>query len=355
MRLRTSLLVAAAFVLAVFTVAATLLPHGVRDVDFDHHLSPQLAPALLVGRLAVLAAVIAAAWWVLRCALRPIGEVTRVAEAVLAGDRSRRVAVGFAGTEAAHLAGALNLILDQQQATEEQLRRFIADASHELRTPVAAIAGFTDLYRQGAIQPEQLADLMRRIGQEAARMRGLVEDLLLLARLDEGRPLDRAPVNPAALVADAILDASATHPSRTLRVVGPTNTDAYVLGDQARLRQVLAILVSNALTHTRGAVTITLDAAAGGPVVVVGDQGPGMDREAVARAFDRFWRGDVARERGGSGLGLAIAQAIVEAHGGTITLTSSLSSGTHVRVALPAASAGLQPAAGGHGGPARGR
>jgi two-component system OmpR family sensor kinase len=350
-KLRTSLIVAAWFVLAVFTVVATLLPHDVRAADFGH-LSPPLAAALLVGRLVVLAAVIAAGWWVLRLGLRPIAEVTRVAEAIVAGDRSRRVEVKVAGTEAAYLAGALNLMLDRQQATEDHLRRFIADASHELRTPVAAIAGFADLYRQGAIGAGQLDEVMRRIGQEASRMRGLVEDMLLLARLDEGRPLDRAPVDVGLLVADAVLDASASHPSRLVRVVGDAN--ARVIGDQARLRQVLAILVSNALTHTRGEVTIALQTGDDRVVLVVSDQGPGLDPEAVARVFDRFWRGDAARGRGGSGLGLAIARGIVQAHGGTITLTSSPSAGTQVRVVLPTAT-GPQRATGSQGGAVRGR
>ena len=185
-------------------------------------------------------------------------------------------------------------------------------------------------------------------------MRGLVEDMLLLARLDEGRPLDRAPVDIASLVADAVLDASASHPSRSLRVVG--DRTAHVIGDQARLRQVVAILVSNALTHTQGEVTIALQTGADRAVLVVSDQGPGLGPEAVAHVFDRFWRGDAARERGGTGLGLAIARSIVHAHGGTITLTSSPSRGTQVRVALPAAAQLQQAARGqGQGGSAGGR
>jgi len=346
-KLRTSLIMTAGFVLVVFTVASTLLPDDLRAADFGH-LSPELAAAILVGRLVVLAAVIAAGWWV----LRPLAEVTRIADAIVAGDRSRRVAVSVPGTEAAHLAQALNLMLDQQQATEDHLRRFIADASHELRTPVAAIAGFADLYPQGAIGAEQLDDVMRRIGQEASRMRRLVEDMLLLARLDEGRPLDRAPVDVASLIADAVLDASVSHPSRPLRVVGDANPT--VVGDEARLRQVLAILVTNALTHTNGEVTIALEAAGDQTVIEVSDEGPGLEPEALAHAFDRFWRGDAARERGGAGLGLPIAGGIVEAHGGTITLTSSPSTGTQVRVVLPTAE-GPRTAVGGRGRPVRGR
>lgn len=183
-------------------------------------------------------------------------------------------------------------------------------------------------------------------------MRRLVEDMLLLARLDEGRPLDRAPVDVASLIADAVLDASVSHPSRPLRVVGDANPT--VVGDEARLRQVLAILVTNALTHTNGEVTIALEAAGDQTVIEVSDEGPGLEPEALAHAFDRFWRGDAARERGGAGLGLPIAGGIVEAHGGTITLTSSPSTGTQVRVVLPTAE-GPRTAVGGRGRPVRGR
>ena len=154
----------------------------------------RLIAAIAIGGLVVLVTLAAAAWWLLRLGLRPIAEVTDVADAIARGDRSRRMREGGGETEAAHLAHAFNVMLDEQQAQEEQLRQFVADASHELRTPVAAIGGFVDLWRQGAITDDQIADVMRRIGQESVRMRGLVEDLLLLARLDEGRPLVLEPV-----------------------------------------------------------------------------------------------------------------------------------------------------------------
>ena len=201
-----------------------------------------------VAGLAVLVAMVAAGWWLVRLGLGPIAEMTAVADAIAAGDRSRRVSGGVSGTEAAHLASALNLMLDEQVAVEHKLRQFVADASHELRTPVAAISGFADLWREGGIDDRHLGEAMRRIGQESSRMRELVEDLLLLAHLDEGRALERSPVDLRQLLADATLDASATHPSRVVTVEAPL--PVIVNGDDARLRQVIANLVSNALIHT---------------------------------------------------------------------------------------------------------
>jgi two-component system OmpR family sensor kinase len=278
----------------------------------------------------------AAGWWLLRLGLRPIAEVTQVADAIAGGDRSRRVRGGAPGTEAHHLAQAFNVMLDEQAATEAKLRQFVADASHELRTPVAAIGGFADLWRQGAVDPDQLDDVMRRIGQESARMRGLVEDLLLLARLDQGRALALEPVDLAALAADAVLDASATHPSRQVSLHAPE--PVIVQGDEARLRQVLANLLSNALVHTDAATTVEVRAERHGDAALLGvsDDGPGMTPHAAARAFDRFWRADPsrARARTGAGLGLAIVRGIVAAHHGEVRLDTAPGEGTTVRVGL---------------------
>jgi two-component system OmpR family sensor kinase len=299
--------------------------------------------AILVAAAAVLAAMAAAGWWLLRLGLRPIAEVTQVADAIAGGDRSRRVRGGAPGTEAHHLARAFNVMLDEQAATEAKLRQFVADASHELRTPVAAIGGFADLWREGAVDPDQLDDVMRRIGQESARMRGLVEDLLLLARLDQGRELAVEPVDLAALAADAVLDASATHPSRQVSVYAPE--PVVVEGDEARLRQVLANLMSNALVHTDAETTVEVRAERRGDaaLLAVSDDGPGMSSDAAARAFDRFWRGDTARARAGAGLGLAIVRGIVAAHDGEVRLDTAPGDGTTVRVVL-AASSGSGPA-----------
>jgi two-component system OmpR family sensor kinase len=298
----------------------------------------KLLVAMELAAVAVVLAMVAGGWWLLRLGLRPIAEVTGVADAIASGDRSRRVTQGESRTETGRLARAFNVMLDEQQASEEKLRRFVADASHELRTPVAAIGGFTDLWRQGAIHETQLGDVMRRIGQEATRMRGLVEDLLLLARLDEGRPLAREPVDLAMLASDAVLDASATHPSRNVTV--EVSEPIVVLGDEARLRQVVANLVANALVHTELPAKVTVRAERQGDLAVLSvvDDGTGMNAEDASHAFDRFWRGDPARARTGTGLGLAITRSIAEAHGGHASLESGLGTGTTVRVVVPLSS-----------------
>lgn len=295
---------------------------------------------LTVGMVgAVLAMALAlGGWWVLRLGLRPIAEVTGVAEAITGGDRSRRVRVVRPRTEAGQLGRAMNVMLDEHQADEDRLRRFVADASHELRTPVAAIRGFSDLYRNGHLDaPGALTDAMRRIGGESARMAGLVDDLLLLARLDEGRPLERRRVDLTQVVRDAALDAFATHPSRT--VTAEVDDGLTVEGDDARLRQVVANLVQNALVHAGPSARVTVRGRCEGDrcVVEVADDGVGLDPGETEHAFDRFWRADPARQRNasGSGLGLSIVRAITESSGGRVTLTSAPGRGTTVRVVLP--------------------
>lgn len=296
--------------------------------------------ALLAGGGAVSAVLVVIGWWVMRLGLRPIAEVTKVADAIAAGQRDRR-AEGYAGnTEADRLAREVNLMLDQLVAVEDRLRVFVSDASHELRTPVTAIKGFTDLYRNGDLAGDgELDEAMRRIGQESRRMEALVDDLLLLARLDEQRSLERSGVDLTCLIKDAVLDAAATHPSRT--VTADCESGLVVPGDEARLRQVLGNLVSNALAHAgQGAtVRISAHALAGVVAVEVADDGIGMDADGAAHAFDRFWRSDTGRvrSRAGAGLGLSIVRAIVEAHGGRVTLDTSPGRGTRVRVAFPTA------------------
>jgi two-component system OmpR family sensor kinase len=303
-------------------------------VDATMH---RLVLALWFAGIAILVAMMAGGWWLWRLGLRPIAEVTSVADAIAAGDRRRRVGEGASGTEAAHLARAFNVMLDEQQASENRLRRFVSDASHELRTPVAAIGGFADLWRQGGVNDNELGEMMRRIGQESTRMRALVEDLLLLARLDEGGPIAHGPVDLAALARDAALDASATYPSRTVVVDSPT--PVVVDGNEAGLRQVVANLVTNALVHGGDQATVRVGTERNGPfgVLIVTDDGVGIPSEDAARAFDRFWRSDPARARSGSGLGLAIVRSVVEAHGGQVDLHSTSGAGTTVRVVIPVA------------------
>jgi two-component system OmpR family sensor kinase len=296
----------------------------------------ELRLALFGAGLAVLVVMAAVGWWLVRLGLKPIAEVTNVADAITAGDRSRRVRVSRSGTEASHLASAFNVMLDEQQAAEERLRRFVADASHELRTPITAIRGFTELWRGGALTYEgAVDDALRRIGQETERITTLVEDLLLLAHLDEGLSLESSPVDLSALARDAVLDASATHPSRT--VISGIEDDVVTAGDEARLRQILANLVTNALVHTPdgSTVNVTVRTEGGCCVLEVADDGPGMDVASASHAFERFWRGDPGRRAPGSGLGLSIVKSIVAAHSGTIDLTTAPGLGVRVHVALP--------------------
>jgi two-component system OmpR family sensor kinase len=223
------------------------------------------------------------------------------------------------------------------------MRRFVADASHELRTPLTSIRGFADLYQQGGLPERAGVDrAMSRIGGEAARMGLLVDDLLLLARLDQQRPLARHPVDLLELVTDAVHDAQATHPDRTVTLEVHGGADPpVVMGDEPRLRQVIANLVSNALRHTQvdTAVCVRLGTRAEPPtaVVEVADQGPGLSPEAAARVFERFYRTDDARSRddGGTGLGLAIVASIVHAHRGEVELDTAPGQGATFRILLP--------------------
>ena len=298
--------------------------------------STRLRLAILAAGAGVLAVLTAAGFWVARLGLRPIVEVTEVADAIAAGDRSRRVRKTRSGTEAAHLARAFNVMLDEQQGLEDRLRQFVADASHELRTPVSAIQGFAELWRQGHMREGlPLEDAMRRIGQESSRMASVVEDLLLLARLDEGHVLERVPVDLSPLAHDAVIDASATHPSRDVRA--ETEGPVITIGDEGALRQVIANLVTNALIHTpaNASVTVRITTRADSALLEVIDTGLGMDPESAAHAFDRFWRGDRSRSRPGSGLGLPIVAAIVAAHGGQLNMETAPGEGTAVRVVLP--------------------
>ena len=260
--------------------------------------------------------------------------------------------------------------------SEERMRRFIADASHELRTPLTAIRGFAEYYRQrgglvrrwdrdhaadagagaAGLTPDDLDRIMQRVEKEAARMGLLVEDLLLLARLDQQRPLARQPVDLLVLGADAVHDARLLAPARAIDLSVQPGAAFLVVGDEARLRQVIANLTSNALTHTPDGTPIEvalstgpLDPQAGdhtpAAILDVTDHGPGMTAEQAHRAFERFYRADQARTRttGGSGLGLAIVRALVAAQGGVTSVRTDVGEGATFRIALP-----LAPEALGH-------
>ena len=313
--------------------------------DVDATLA-QLAVIELLATLAILVLLGLATWWIVRRGLRPLERMAETAAAIASGDLTRRVAVQDRRTEVGQLGTALNTMLGRieddfarQVATEDRLRRFLANASHELRTPLTSIRGYAELFRRGADRrPEDLAAAMRRIEEEAARMSVMVDDLFLLARLDQDRALDQVPVDLARVAADAVADARASDPARPIELdaAGPV----MVVGDETRLRQVAANLVANALGHTPAGTPVLVRAALrnGSAVLEVVDQGPGLGPADAARVFEPFFRADASRSRasGGAGLGLAIVAAVAAAHGGSASLETAPGAGATFRVTLPA-------------------
>ena len=311
--------------------------------DVDATLGRLLWIELLVTA-AVLAGLGLLGLWVVRLGLRPLTAIGETADAIAAGDLSRRVERAEPRTEVGRLGLALNAMLGRiessfnaQAASEQRLRRFVADASHELRTPLAAVRAYAELFSRGAAQrPEDLERSMRGISGESERMTVLVEDLLLLARLDEGRPLEREPVRLERVVEDAVETARTVDPDRP---IGLKLEPAPVVGDQARLRQVIDNLLSNVRAHTpAGApVDVRVSTSNGSAVVAVADSGPGLADGDAERLFRRFYRADESRSRasGGVGLGLAIVAAVAEAHGGTVAASSNHGQGATFTVTLP--------------------
>jgi two-component system OmpR family sensor kinase len=252
------------------------------------------------------------------------GEV-RLPERVPAADTDPRTEVGRVGAALNRLLDSVESGIAARQASETRLRRFVADASHELRTPVTSIRGYTELVRRRGGLPEEADASLRRVEAEAVRMSGLVDDLLLLARLDAGRELTRGDVDLTGLVLDVVSDAHAAGPGHRWRVDLPPAA-VCVPGDAARLHQVLANLLANVRTHTPPGTTATtrLRAEDGTAVLEVADDGPGIPAELQAGVFERFARGDSSRSRAGgsTGLGLAIVAAVVAGHGGTVAVGS---------------------------------
>lgn len=317
----------------------------------------------LGGSLVILAALGLVSWWVVHLGIRPVKDMTETASRIADGDLTVRIPEPTSGTttESGALAVALNRMLghigeamDQRADSEDRLRRFVADASHELRTPITTIRGYAELYRHGGLaNSHSLDDAMRRTEQEATRMGRLVEEMLLLAKLDEQRPLETQPVDLVALARDAVIDAKASSPDRPIELVvelaSTEEPHAMVTGDIDRLRQVIANVLSNALVHTDGhePITVTVKTDGGDTAhVAVSDSGDGMSPEVAHRVTERFFRADPARSRhrGGSGLGLSIVDAAVTAHGGDVTITSVEGIGTTVTITLPAAASGLDAA-----------
>jgi len=327
----------------VFVVALPL-------AEMDATLNQLLWLELIVSGAIVIALVLGT-WLIVRIGLRPLERMADTAGEIAAGDLSRRVDETDERTEVGRLGRALNVMLTRietafraREESESRLRRFVADASHELRTPLTSIRGYAELFGHGlAERPSDLSTAMRRIDSESTRMAALVDDLLLLARLDQGRPLGREPVDLTRLAADAVQDARVVAAGRTITLLasGPS----MIIGDDQRLRQLVGNLVTNAVTHTppESPIEVTVTSLPATPDtalhvrLAVIDHGPGISPDQRAHAFERFWRSDPSRVRshGGTGLGLSIVAAISEAHGSRVAVTETAGGGATFVIELP--------------------
>lgn len=313
------------------------------DVD-DTVYRMILVQALAFGVIALLLSIVG--WWVIALGIRPIKNMTSAAKDLAGGDLETRLPEPRStGTESAELATALNGMLgriqgavDEQGKSEDRLRRFVADASHELRTPVTTIQGYAELYRFGGLPSgPSLDDAMRRTEQEAKRMGRLVEDMLQLAKLDQERQQARDEVDVAQILRDAGADAKVTAPDRTITI--EVDAELLVTGDEDQLRQIVANILGNALVHTQSdaAIHIRSEVSDEYVVVAISDEGQGMSAEEAERITERFYRADPSRSRviGGSGLGMAITDSMIHAHNGTLTVQSSEGDGTTIEFRIP--------------------
>jgi two-component system OmpR family sensor kinase len=297
--------------------------------------------------LGVVVATAILALLIIRIGLRPLERMGAVAQDIAAGDLSRRVEPANRKTEIGRLGLALNGMLNQietafaeRTASNRRLRRFVADASHELRTPLTSIRGYSEMLRRGAAESPTDGELARRrIEEEAIRMTGLVDDMLVLARVDQGRPLDLEPVDLQAIATDAAADARAVAPQRDINLT--SSGRVVVNGDDTRLRQVVGNLVRNALVHTPPQTPIDISLSTEDSVarLAVADHGPGLAADDLDRIFEPFYRADPSRSRdsGGAGLGLSIVSAVVTAHGGHVKVHETEGGGATFEVELPLA------------------
>ena len=329
---------------ADFRVATTVLPSSLGSVivaqslaEFDK-TTRQIGTVFLVIGSLVLLFIAFASRQVIKVGMRPLEKIEETAEQIAAGDLSARLENFDPDTEVGRLSTSLNTMLSRieesfeaRMQSEDKLRRFVADASHELRTPLTAIRGFAELHRQGAVpEGEKTHELIARIEKESMRMGYLVEDLLMLARMDQSRELVISDVNLSELVQEAVTSAQAAGPDHVIT----TNISAGVVtkGDADKIYQVVTNLLANARAHTPAGTTITVSAFSDGAdsFITVADNGPGLSAEDQARIFERFYRVDASRQRNskdGSGLGLSIVDAVMRAHGGDVSVESELGKG----------------------------
>ena len=324
---------------------ALVLPTGMGSViaansleEVDKTLSQLRFLFFFLGLIAIFLTALVSRW-IIAISLRPLDKVEETAEAIAAGDLSARLPAAKPDTEVGRLTTSLNMMLSRIEQSfsvrvesENKLRRFVADASHELRTPLTAIRGFAELHRQGAVSGEEKTkELISRIEGESIRMSSLVEDLLLLARLDQARELDFEPVDLNTLIVEVVASAKAAGPEHPIELNLPPE-ELFVLGDSRRIHQVVANLLANARTHTPlgTKINVTARQTLAEVIIEVADNGPGLSKSDQERIFERFFRADPARVRNsgeGSGLGLSIVDAVMKAHGGYVSVKSELDKG----------------------------
>ena len=336
-----------------FRVLALPLPSNLGSVaiaqslnDVDRTLSRLQWLFFFIG-LVIVALIAFASRTMIKVGLKPLSDVEDTAAQIAAGDLSARLPDAKPTTEVGRLTTSLNTMLARieesftvRKTSEDKLRRFVADASHELRTPLTAIRGFAELHRQGAVAGEEdTKQLLARIEGESLRMGSLVEDLLLLARLDQAREMEHLPVDIAKTTRDAVASAQVAGPGHPISLVGDLD-ELYTLGDQHRIHQVIANLLANARTHTPIGTPITVSIAQSndGVRIAIADAGPGLSAEDQKRIFERFYRADSSRVRiegEGSGLGLSIVDAVMKAHGGTVSVNSEIGKGSTFTLFFP--------------------